>query len=203
MRHKKLPKGCVVIVDPDQTVVKSVTNALRPRIEETRFMGFTRPELAWRSLREQRDMEPKLVVTDMAGVSPQKDSLAENMRKAFPRAHILLYSERSTEKQVVKLQNDDSIIHRYVSKNKSVDQLAEIIFQSLADYEKNPVLKSIRRYVAECSLPYAAFMVIGEREFNLVDIYWEILVNSPLGAIMEDSWLSLLLESTSIRQKHN
>jgi hypothetical protein len=200
MKTKTLPEGCIIVIDPHKYAVKAIKNSLKPLLKDALLYSFTDSKSAKHWFQDKKDsIEPKLLISDNIGVVPQTNSFAQQVRQSFPRAHILLYSESITEKQVVTLQNEDNLINRYVSKDKNIAQLADTALKAYSEYERQPVLKSIRQYIAECSKPEEPFTTIGDKDYSLINVYREIVLGTELGMAFEEVWLSLLLKSVSIR----
>ena len=202
MAKIKFPRATAVVLDSDRKLGHLVARRLRLTLPNAKVLAFSERTAAWQRLRRQRALEPYVFVTDTIGVLPRANSFVQKVASSYPRSSIVLFSGRVSLEQVVNLQNDKRIIDRYVNKEDkdSVNRVVQIAQECFGLYEQDTVLDSLRQYLAQCRYPRAPFTQIGSKDYSLVDIYWEIVIKSDVGDVMERVWRSLLVKAALLEE---
>lgn len=186
-----LPELCAVVLDGDAPVARAVHNRIEANAQFLKVMSFSSPVKARKSLESQKHFEPVILITDSIGVNPYNGSLAEEFSNRFPRASIVLFSG-SLPKNKAKALVTESRIRAYVPKGESLDVLVAKATKFIASYQQEKVLKSMRIFLNECESPRLKFMSMGDKEYSMIDVYWEVLRKTEIGKLLEGSWLSLM-----------
>lgn len=203
MAQRSQSKPLVVVLDPDRDIMRLVVKQLRealPPLPHLMIRGFTNADKAWRYVREEKSREPYLAVTDTIGVIPSARSFIRKFRGTYPKTKVVLFSGRATDEDVVRLQNVDGLVHRYVPKDDGFEKLIKVAGDCFVEYEKEPVLRSMRLYLSKCRKPDTPFTAIANREYSLKDVYWEIVKETEVGLLMEEAWRTLQVKSM-LREK--
>jgi CheY-like chemotaxis protein len=153
---------------------------------------FTRGRDAWNAIVQHGRVDPYLLITDWIGTQPRKTSLVRNIRNRYPRVPIILHSASATLQDVVKLQNQEMLIDVYVAKSEGIERLLQVAVDLYRRYAKDPVLSTVRSYLARCTDPYAPFTVIGNKEYSLVEMYQQMSQQTAVGEEALDVWRLLL-----------
>ena len=191
-------KPLILVLDPQRDIVRFVARQLRealPPLPRLTIKAFTKVTEAWQYVRAEKNREPYLTVTDTIGVIPSARSFIRKFNKRYPKTKVILFSGGATNDEIVQLQNVDALIHRYVSKDDGFEKLVNVARECFAEYEKQPVLQSMRLYLSKCRDPDAPFTAIASREYSLVDMYWEIVKETEVGLLMEEVWRTLQVKS--------
>lgn len=198
MARRNVSQAFLLVVEPERDIARVIVRYLReasPALRRIRIKAFTKSASAWDYLCSEKAIEPCVAVTDTIGVIPGAKSFMGKLRRKFPKSRIILFSARATEEDIVRLQNEDLLIHRYVPKDAGYLRLAEVAGEEFAEYEREPVLLSMRLYLSRCRDPSAPFTAIGHKEYSLVDMYWEVVKETETGKMMEDVWRSLQVKA--------
>lgn len=182
----------IAILDSSREDARLVVRALRPRLPKAKMRWFSRGRDAWRAIVQSPRIDPYLLITDWIGTQPKKTSLVRNIRNRYPRVPIILHSASAADQDVVKLQNREMLIDIYVAKSEGIERLLQVAVDFYQRYAKDPVLSTVRSYLARCTDPHAPFTVIGNKEYSLVEMYQQMSQQTAVGEEALDAWRLLL-----------
>lgn len=193
MAKSKVSTAFVAVLDGDVQTARLVAKGLRLNLQLVKVEAFWKARDAWNKICSNPRIEPYVIVTDWIGTVPVKTSFLARIRANYPRTQIILYSGRVAPETVVRLQNVEGLIDRYVTKEDGIECLLQTAESCFRQYKNNPVLSSVRLYLSRCRNPEVPFTVIGNREYSAVDMYWEMVRGTEMGKVAEEGWQSLLI----------
>ena len=204
MARRRLLIPFVCIVGRKSSEARDLSKTLRERFAGAKVKAFTDARKAWHELSGNRDLDPYLVITDSLGTAPftgSRNSFIARMRSQYPRTPIVLFSESATDEEVVDLQNRSRLIDWFLRKGADDDQLAPLAEIAFRQYERHPVLGSIRDYLFSCKEPATPFMYLGQQPYSLLDVYWEIIRGTETGNELAEVWRLMQLDALNGEHK--
>lgn len=200
MKSHLLPEACIAVVEPDRQLARILRTSIAEKFPKIKVLTFFDPEDAWQSLSKNQGLEVRQVVTDSFGVKPLRNSLVVKIRKRFPRAYIQLFCDSLRQADALPLY-EKRLIHQFTPKGeKHVQHLINEVEKLEKEYERNDVLLLLREYIQKCAQPESPFIQIKNKNYNLFDIYQEIMRRTDLGESMERSWVSLFTRAALLNQ---
>lgn len=185
----------VTVLDSTLVTARTVAKGLRQHLHNVKVKPFRKADDAWKGISENPQLEPYLVVTDWIGTEPIKTSFVAKVRVKYPRTQIVLYTGRARADDVVNLQNTEGLIDKYVSKDDGIATLLPVAIACFRRYEEDPILSSVRFYLSRCREPHAPFTIIDNKEYSMLEMYWEIVRGTEIGKVAQQAWQSLLTEA--------
>ena len=192
MGKRKILIPFVAVLDAEAPTARMVAKGLRQHLRNAKVTAFWKSIEAWKEISREPQIEPYLVVTDWIGTEPIRNSFVVKLRIKYPRTQVVLYTGRATPDDIVRLQNDEGLIDRYVNKENGIGALLPVAKACFRRYEEDPVLGSVRFFLSRCKEPEAPFTVIDNREYSMLEMYWEMVRGTKIGNVTQQAWQSLL-----------
>ncbi|MBT3194156.1 MAG: hypothetical protein HN341_16550 [Verrucomicrobia bacterium] len=204
--RKILPPLGICVLDTDSKTRSDLVTAIR-NTEVGRDSSTETEVVAFQSVAEIRSafsverlrdtMEPAILITDSIGVKAGRGSsksFAEHTRGALPFMKIIVNSYHVDETLAYKLAFTDRVVDDCNRKDREGwPGLEPRILKWWQNYQSHNQLATMRSWIMECEDPFTRFWPHGTtKDYNLVDIYWQVVRNTPDGSRLRQAWDRLL-----------